>query len=711
MSSTTTDILDGVSTTLAVKAPVRVATTANITLSGEQTIDGVAVVAGDRVLVKDQTDATENGIWKAATGAWSRAADFNGARDVVQGTAVLVTSGTLGGDYIFRLTTAAPEIGVSSLAFSAVAFALIASDELANIGVDDFADLAGLTYGALPGGVAAGNYVLVRSIGARYVVVASGGSGDLDYTGSGGVKLDVVAGPAGSTSFKAFGAVGDGTTNDAAAVQAALRSGIPIKNSRYDTFALSSAVTAPDVSTYVRGGVLKYTSASGNAISLHHTTAVTVDWDDVEIRTTQENTGRGLSISYSAAVLSANRHLKLVSLGDGVQIGGTAAETGAFAAGLYLDNVNNPDLGALHIRGRRNLGAAAGSEDREYLAGTKGIVVTSTDSSQPVLIDMGKVHVRAVETALSVTGAVEGLTIEGGQFINCGDGIAVDFTDLVSPPGDAQPGVFIRGVHVNAARKPIRIVNGYEVFIGGCELYRFSNVDGENFVGIDCDTVSEAQIHDNVISGANATGSPGTVAMMALDNFKRSRVVGNIGRNLDSGIAVTDAGSIYNQFDDNQAFNSSAKADFNTVTFSGSAVGTSNVVRCKGARLEANTAGVTVAATTTTIIALSIPDAIVGERYRVQAQVRITKGGTGGVTTLFIAQVGGTGTAAFAVGSSIDRRTPGNHSAGVIWREGIEGDVTITASGTVQLALRGTSAGSDGTVAASEGYISFERVR
>lgn len=63
MGSTITDRLAGVTASLASKAPVRAATTANITLSGAQTIDAVAVVADDRVLVKNQTDGTENGIY------------------------------------------------------------------------------------------------------------------------------------------------------------------------------------------------------------------------------------------------------------------------------------------------------------------------------------------------------------------------------------------------------------------------------------------------------------------------------------------------------------------------------------------------------------------------------------------------------------------------------------------------------------------------
>jgi hypothetical protein len=78
------------------KEPVRAATSANITLSGEQTSDGVAVVAGDRVLVKDQTAAAENGIYVAAVGAWSRAEDANTWDELVSAL-VFVTSGGLAG--------------------------------------------------------------------------------------------------------------------------------------------------------------------------------------------------------------------------------------------------------------------------------------------------------------------------------------------------------------------------------------------------------------------------------------------------------------------------------------------------------------------------------------------------------------------------------------------------------------------------------------
>lgn len=79
------------------KASVRCATTANITLSGTQTIDGIAVVAGDRVLVKSQTTTNQNGIYVVAAGAWSRATDMDAWAECVAAF-VFVESGTAAGD-------------------------------------------------------------------------------------------------------------------------------------------------------------------------------------------------------------------------------------------------------------------------------------------------------------------------------------------------------------------------------------------------------------------------------------------------------------------------------------------------------------------------------------------------------------------------------------------------------------------------------------
>lgn len=90
---------------LDTKASVRAATTADITLSGTQTIDGVSLIAGDRVLVKNQTDATANGIYVVASGSWSRSQDTDGNSEVTPGMFVFVEEGTSNGDNGYVLTT------------------------------------------------------------------------------------------------------------------------------------------------------------------------------------------------------------------------------------------------------------------------------------------------------------------------------------------------------------------------------------------------------------------------------------------------------------------------------------------------------------------------------------------------------------------------------------------------------------------------------
>lgn len=93
------------------KQAVDCATTANITLSGEQTIDGVTTSAS-RVLVKDQSTASENGIYVSAAGAWSRAADCDSTAEV-QGAVVSVSAGTANADKRFAQTEDAVTVGTN----------------------------------------------------------------------------------------------------------------------------------------------------------------------------------------------------------------------------------------------------------------------------------------------------------------------------------------------------------------------------------------------------------------------------------------------------------------------------------------------------------------------------------------------------------------------------------------------------------------------
>jgi hypothetical protein len=87
------------------KQSVRVATTANIALAGLQTIDTVALVAGDRVLVKNQTVAKDNGIWIAAAPVWTRATDADTNAEVTSALLVSVEQGATLADSRWQLVT------------------------------------------------------------------------------------------------------------------------------------------------------------------------------------------------------------------------------------------------------------------------------------------------------------------------------------------------------------------------------------------------------------------------------------------------------------------------------------------------------------------------------------------------------------------------------------------------------------------------------
>jgi hypothetical protein len=134
------------------KAPVRAATTANIaTLAGgaPSTLDGVTLAANDRILVKDQSTGSQNGIYivttlgSGANGTWTRATDADGVGEIFAGMMVVVTEGTVNADTEWELTTnGAITIGTTALAF--VRFVSTA---------DFVASLATSGYQKLPGGL------------------------------------------------------------------------------------------------------------------------------------------------------------------------------------------------------------------------------------------------------------------------------------------------------------------------------------------------------------------------------------------------------------------------------------------------------------------------------------------------------------------------------------------------------------------------------
>ena len=161
--------VDNVARGLAWKAPVRAAATANVTLASPgATLDGVTLAAGDRLLLKNQTAAADNGIyvWTARGSPLTRAADADGTGELAPGTAVSVTEGTTNADKAFIvISDAAIVIGTTAQTWGQLGGA---GSWTAGNGVN----IAGSTISAVAasnGGVSvgAGGIALDASIAAR----------------------------------------------------------------------------------------------------------------------------------------------------------------------------------------------------------------------------------------------------------------------------------------------------------------------------------------------------------------------------------------------------------------------------------------------------------------------------------------------------------------------------------------------------------------
>ena len=113
----TKNYVDNAVSGLSWKQAVAAASTGNLTLSGAQTVDGVALVSGDRVLVKNQTDATQNGIYVVAAGAWTRGTNSDTSAELT-GAAVFVTGGTTQANSGWTQTTVLPIIGTDPIVWT-----------------------------------------------------------------------------------------------------------------------------------------------------------------------------------------------------------------------------------------------------------------------------------------------------------------------------------------------------------------------------------------------------------------------------------------------------------------------------------------------------------------------------------------------------------------------------------------------------------------
>ena len=124
------------------KQPAKAASVGNLTLSGTQTVDGISLSVGDRVLVKDQSSAATNGVYVVASSTWARSVPLN-TWDEFVGAALIVSQGSVNADTAWISTVdAGGSLGTTAITFAAFGVAAV------NFVVDTYASGADFTAGS-----------------------------------------------------------------------------------------------------------------------------------------------------------------------------------------------------------------------------------------------------------------------------------------------------------------------------------------------------------------------------------------------------------------------------------------------------------------------------------------------------------------------------------------------------------------------------------
>jgi hypothetical protein len=376
----TKQYVDAVAQGLDPKASCVAATTANITLSGTQTIDGVALIAGDRCLVKNQTASADNGIYLVAAGAWTRATDMDTWAEV-PGAFTFIEQGTLYADTGWVCTSnAGGTIGVTAITW--VQFAGVGS-YTAGTGLT----LTGTQFSITNTAVTAASYGSATQVGT-FTVNAQGqltlagnttvtpAVGSITGLGTGvATALAIAVGSAGAfvTFNGALGTPSSGTLTNA--------TGLPVSSgiSGLGTgVATALAVNTGSAGAFVVNGGALGTPSSGTVTNLTGTASININGT---VGATTANTGAFTTISATGVITST------VATGTAPF---TVASTTAVA---NLTSTNAVNTGT----------TAASSGATNYLT-----FVTATSGNLPQLVNSSI-------TCNAATGAITG-GISGGTF-------------------------------------------------------------------------------------------------------------------------------------------------------------------------------------------------------------------------------------------------------------------------------------------------------
>jgi len=453
LHAVTKQYADGIAAGLDPKGSVRAATTTNITLSNTQSIDGVSVIAGDRVLVKNQSTGSENGIYVVSAGAWSRAADFDGSpsNEVTGGAYCFVEEGTANADTGWVLTTNNPiTIGSTSLVFTqftGTGGATVAGSNTqiqynnsgalgADAGLSWITGSTTLSVGtSTTGGTISGT--ASSAAGRTLTIIGSTGT-----TGNPGGALNVVAGSAGSGSSGGNLILASGVGSSAGTIT--LRSGgasgniamsvasnstvnFPGTGSVSTTVTISGNTSSSGALNIQQGSILLAGSAGTNGQVLTSSGGNTPTWSNPTASATLTNTYVGFG---AGGVLSGSTDLTWTSGSKALAIGATGGSSAIImgaqgSSSPVVQGGDSASAGASPItfRGGNASGASSGSGGNVSIAGGTTTNSGGAASGGTISINGGAKIVNSSGTGtagnVSITGGNASVT--GGFATNAGN--------------------------------------------------------------------------------------------------------------------------------------------------------------------------------------------------------------------------------------------------------------------------------------------------
>jgi hypothetical protein len=374
----TRGFVESVAQGLDVKQSVKAATTANITLSAAQTIDGISLVAGDRCLVKNQTTTSQNGIYVVAAGAWSRSTDLDAWAEF-PGAFTFVEQGTTQGDTGWVCSS---DQG-GTLGTTAVTWAMFSSQ---------------------------GSYLAGNGLGLTgNTFSVTGTANRISVSGTG---VDIASTYVGQNTITTLGTVGTGTWNGS--VIGSTYGGTGVNNG-------SSTITL--------GGNLTTSGAFATTLTVTGATSVTLPTSGTLVNSAVSTLSSLASIgtittgTWNGSVIGATYGGTGVNNGSNtITLGGSLTTSGAFATTLTVTGITNvtlPTTGTLVNTAVTTLSSLA----------SIGTITTGVWNGSTIAVGNGGTG------ATSLTGVLKG---NGTSAFTA----AVDGTDYLSPNATIDGGVF-----------------------------------------------------------------------------------------------------------------------------------------------------------------------------------------------------------------------------------------------------------------------------